>query len=226
MKRLTLLLLGAAWQVMPASSQGLAIAPIMIDAPAGGGATSLTVSSGLAHDVTVQVRVFDWSQEGGEDQLSPARGIRFAPEIFALSPGSSQVIRMSVPDTGGQGAWRVIVDELPSAKASAPEGAAQLSIRLRYVLAMFAGKPGAPQAVQASLAGDGLHLRNEGAGWLKLHNLSLETENGEAATTGPGIVYLLPGSQISLPSPEAAGFSTLNYSVEGQAYATRLRQVR
>ncbi|PKP81255.1 MAG: hypothetical protein CVT79_11390 [Alphaproteobacteria bacterium HGW-Alphaproteobacteria-18] len=49
--------LGAAWFLLPANAQGLAIAPIMVEAPAGGGATSLMLSSDLGHDVTIQVRV-------------------------------------------------------------------------------------------------------------------------------------------------------------------------
>lgn len=226
MKLLTLLPLGAAWFLLPAHAQGLAIAPIMIDAPAEGGAASLTVSSSLEQDITVQVRIFDWTQEGGEEQLAPARGLRFAPEIFTLRPGSSQVIRMAVPDTGGEGAWRVILDELPSDSAAAPTPAAQLSIRLRYVLAMFAGAPARPETLEAGVERGALLLRNPGPGWLRLHGLSLQTQDGDAVPTGPGIVYLLPGSELSLPSPEEARVSALNYSVNGQSFSAQFRPVR
>lgn len=222
MNRLTLLLAGAAWQILPASAQGLAIAPIMIEAPASGGAASLTVSSALQTDVTVQVRVFDWTQQAGEEQLVPAMGLRFAPEIFTLSPGTSQVIRMAVPDTGGEGAWRVVIDELPSAQPAAQPGGAHLAIRLRYVLAMFAGAAAAPERLEARLSGENLVLRNSGAGWLKLHNLSLESADGGEVPAGPGIVYLLPQGELSFPAPDMPGFSALNYSVNGETFAARL----
>lgn len=226
MRHLALLLLGAVWFLLPANAQGLAIAPIMVDAPADGGAASLSISSGLDHDVTVQVRVFDWTQAAGEDQLEPAKGLRFAPEIFTLRPGSSQVVRMSVPDTDGAGAWRIIIDELPSASAAPATPAAQLSIRLRYVLAMFAGAPAAPEALVAVMAPGALELRNPGPGWLRLHNLSLQTENGGAVPAGPGIVYLLPGSEMRFAPPEDVNVSLLNYSVSGEPFAAPLRPAR
>ncbi|MFN4184600.1 MAG: molecular chaperone [Hyphomonas sp.] len=226
MRPLALLLIGAVWFLLPANAQGLAIAPIMVEAPAGGGATSLTLSSDLDHDVTVQVRVFDWTQKEGEEQLEPARGLRFAPEIFTLRPGTSQVIRMSVPDTGGAGAWRIIIDELPSPEGLQEIRAAQLSIRLRYVLAMFAGDPAKPESLEARLGEEALHLRNPGPGWLRLHDLSLQTDLGEAVPAGPGILYLLPGSEMGLPPPEQVRVSALNYSVNGRPFATMIRHVR
>ncbi|KCZ98457.1 hypothetical protein HPO_09600 [Hyphomonas polymorpha PS728] len=226
MRPLALLLLGAVWFLLPAHPQGLAIAPIMIDAPAQGGAASLTISSGLKQDVTVQVRIYDWSQQNGEDVLQPARGLRFAPEIFTLRPGTSQIVRMSVPDTGGAGAWRVIVDELPTPGQAPEKQASQLAIRLRYVLAMFAGAPAAPEDLQANLRQDVLALRNPGPGWLRLHDLSLQTDAGDAVSAGPGVVYLLPGAEILLPPPEEARVQTLNYSVNGQSFSAQLTSGR
>lgn len=222
MRPLALLLLGAVWFLLPANAQGLAIAPIMVEAPAGGGAASLTVSSSLKQDVTVQVRVYDWAQQGGEDQLTPAKGLRFGPEIFTLRPGTSQIVRISVPDTGGAGTWRVIVDELPSPNPLPDTESSQLSIRLRYVLAMFAGPAAAPERLETQLRQDALFLRNPGPGWLRLHDLSLQTDAGDAALPGPGIVYLLPGSELALPPPGDARISALNYSINGQSFAAQL----
>lgn len=226
MRLLALLLPGASCFLLPAHAQGLAIAPIMVEAPAKGGAASLAISSGLDAAVTVQVRVFDWTQPGGEDQLEPAQSLRFAPEIFTLQPGTSQIVRMSVPDTGGAGAWRVIIDELPIADRMQAARAAQLSIRLRYVLAMFAGGPASPEALAASFENGALALRNPGPGWLRLHDLSLETEAGAAVSAGPGIVYLLPGSETVLLPPEEVSIRALNYSVSGRPYSAALSPVR
>lgn len=226
MRHLALLLTGAVSTLLPAHAQGLAIAPIMIEAPPAGGATSLSVSSGLENAVTVQVRIFDWTQPEGEDQLEPAKGVRFAPEIFTLQPGSSQIVRMSVPNTAGAGAWRILIDELPAAeKAQAPR-TAQLSIRLRYVLAMFAGAPASPEVLAARFEDGHLALHNPGPGWLRLHNLSLQSETGSAVPAGPGIVYLLPGSETILSPPEAMPIRALNYSVNGQSYSAALSPVR
>ena len=224
MRPLALLLLGAVWFLLPANAQGLAIAPILIEAPAGGGATSLTVSSDLQQDITVQVRIFDWTQQDGEDRLAPAEGLRFAPEIFTLAPGTSQIVRISVPDSGGKGAWRVIVDELPSAAPDPTARATQLSIRLRYVMAMFAGAAAAPDLLDAELSAGVLSLRNPGPGWLRLYDLFLETGAGEALPAGAGIVYLLPGGEIRMPAPEEMRLSALNYSVAGRTFVADLSE--
>lgn len=223
MRHLALLLLGAVCLLLHATAQGLAIAPIMLNAPADGGATSLSVSSALGHDVTVQVRVFDWTQAAGEDQLMPAKGLRFAPEIFTLRPGTSQVIRMSVPATGGTGAWRVVIDELPAAEPAQAPSAAQLSIRLRYVLAMFAGAPASAEALDARLDEEALTLRNTGPGWLRLHDLSLQTASGAVMPADAGIVYLLPGSELDLARPAGTEVSVLNYHVAGEPFFAPLR---
>jgi fimbrial chaperone protein len=91
---------------------------------------------------------------------------------------------------------------------------------------MFAGAPASPETLEAGVAGDALLLRNPGPGWLRLHGLSLQTEDRGAVPAGPGIVYLLPGSELSLPPPEETRVSALNYSVNGQSFSAQFRPVR
>ena len=141
MKWLALLLLGAGHAAGCAHAQGLTLSPVMLTAPAEGGPSSLTFTSGLTAPKTVQVRVFDWSQAGGGEQMTPSADVKFGPEIFEIAPGKTQTVRFLLPDTDGEGSWRVVVDELPSA-ADTAAGTTQLSLRLRYVLSMFAAPEG------------------------------------------------------------------------------------
>lgn len=226
MKWIALLLAGAGFAGGCAQAQGLTLSPVMLSAPAEGGATSLTVLSDLAEPKLVQVRVFDWSQEDGGEQMVPAQDVRFGPEIFEIAPGKSQVVRFSLPDTDGTGTWRVVVDELPS---SAPQGQGemQLALRLRYVLSMFAGPAGAPEQLVASVASDGIALRNPGPGWLKLHDVSLVSEAGAQAAPGPGLIYLLAGASTRVSAGgNPASISALNYEVGAEAYSLDLRSVK
>lgn len=198
---------------------------MLLSAPAEGGASCLTFTSGLASPKLVQVRVFDWSQAGGSEQLTPAKDVKFGPEIFEIQPGQTQTVRFLLPDTGGKGAWRVVVDELPAAPDAAG-GASQLELRLRYVLSMFAGPPGDPAALKATAEGGALALRNPGPGWLKVHGLTLSAPGSEAETANAGIVYLLEGAETRVPLPEgAAQFRTLAYSAGQQTYALDLSPV-
>lgn len=226
MKWFALLLLGAGWAADCACAQGLTLSPVMISAPAEGGATSLTVQSDLPEPKLVQVRVFDWTQEAGGEQMTPAADVRFGPEIFEIQPGKSQTVRFLLPNTDGEGAWRVVVDELPPATDSTASGAAQLSLRLRYVLSMFAGEAGQPAQLEARLDGDQLELSNPGPGWLKLHGLGLVTPDGNQTAASAGIVYLLPGAFTRIAAgSEAPAFQSLTYGVGQQVHSLDLRRV-
>ena len=225
MKWLALLLLGAGYAAGCAHAQGLTLSPVMLTAPAEGGPSSLTFTSGLAAPKTVQVRVFDWSQADGGEQMTPATNVKFGPEIFEIAPGKTQTVRFQLPDTDGKGAWRVVVDELPSA-ADAAAGATQLSLRLRYVLSMFAGPAGEPAALRAAAEPGALALSNPGPGWLKVHGLSLVTPEGQAEEADAGVVYLLPGAVTRIPvEGDAAHYQALSYHVGQESYALDLRQV-
>ncbi|MEQ9506517.1 MAG: fimbria/pilus periplasmic chaperone [Hyphomonas sp.] len=225
MKWFALLLLGAGWAAGCASAQGLTLSPVMIHAPAEGGATSLTLTSGLAEPKLVQVRVFDWTQAGGGEQMVPATDVRFGPEIFEILPGKAQTVRFLLPDTDGAGTWRVVVDELPAPPGQAAEDAAQLQLRLRYVLSMFAGEPGAPEQLQAAADAAGVELRNPGPGWLKMHSLALVEPDGTVQAAETGIVYLLPGAVARIPAGEdPEGYAALSYTIGPQSYSADLRR--
>jgi fimbrial chaperone protein len=224
MKRMALLLAVAGWAAGCAHAQGLTLSPVMLSAPAEGGATSLTIQSDLDQPKLVQVRVFDWSQADGAELMLPAKNVRFGPEIFEIAPGKSQTVRFSLPNTDGAGTWRVVVDELPPSTAPETQADAQLALRLRYVLSMFAGPAGAPEQLQARRAGRDIELVNPGPGWLKLHNVALVVPGAEPVAAGGGIVYLLPGAQMRLTAgADAASFVALEYAVGAQAYAVDLR---
>ncbi len=225
MKWLALLLLGAGCAAGCAQAQGLTLSPVMLSAPAEGGPAALTFTSGLAAPKMVQVRVFDWSQADGGEQMTPTENVKFGPEIFEIAPGKTQTVRFLLPDTDGQGTWRVVVDELPSA-TDASAGTTQLDLRLRYVLSMFAAPEGEPAMLQAAAEKDALTLTNPGHGWLKLHGLRLVTPDGRADDANAGVVYLLPGATTRIPlEGGAAQYRTLSYNVGQNAYTLDLRPV-
>lgn len=228
MKWLALLLAGAGWAAGCAQAQGLTLSPVMISAPAEGGAASLTLTSGLAAPKLIQVRVFDWTQPDGGEQLVPSETVRFGPEIFELAPGMSQTVRFRLPDTDGAGTWKVVIDELPGAADAAPEGSAQLSLRLRYILSMFAADAGDPASLTAvASAGGGLELHNGGDGWLKLHSLELCAPDGGTVPAEAGIVYLLPGARISLPvKADPVAYPMLRFASGAETYSLDLKRDR
>jgi fimbrial chaperone protein len=207
-----------------AAAQGLTISPVLLDAPPRGGAVALTISSGFEVPRTVQVRVFDWTQARGSEQLTPSRTVSFAPEIFDIAPGKSQTVRFQVPDTRGAGAWRVVVDELPALDVGQGAAVTQTTLRLRQVLPMFAAAPGNPESLTVQASHEGIRLHNPGPGWLKLHDLELSTQAGEITPAAPGIVYLLAGAETHLaPAEDASTFSALSFAAGQDTYTLSLR---
>ena len=83
----------------------------------------------------------DWSQSDGEDVYAPAEDVVFTPEIFTLEAGQEQVVRILMPAGSETDAWRIFVDELPATSSGDAPIASQLSMRMQYILPMFAMSP-------------------------------------------------------------------------------------
>lgn len=110
----TLLLMGGA-----AFASGLQVSPVTLTLSPTQAADGLWLSNTGDNVVNAQVRVFRWTQEGGEDKLTPSRGLLVSPPMLQLPAEGRQLIRAiraGAPPSGPgavQEAYRVIIDELP-----------------------------------------------------------------------------------------------------------------
>jgi len=62
------------------------------------------------------VRVFEWSQNNGHDQLTPTDEIAVSPPFLKLQPNDSynlRVVRVNPTPVSGEKTYRIIIDELP-----------------------------------------------------------------------------------------------------------------
>ena len=201
-----------------AFGSGLQVAPTSIELPPGQAADGLWLSNtgdGLLH---AQVRVFHWTQEGGEEKLSPSRAIAISPPMLQLDAGVRQlvrVIRAGAPPSGNEDAYRVIVDELPvdeshpNADASASRQGG-LQYVLRYSIPIFIEPLGstATAKVAPKLSGKLLHdgpqavleVVNSGTGHAQLGNLILIDAQGKRTEVSQGLLgYVLPGQTMRWP---------------------------
>src|SRR5689334_20358942 len=69
------------------SAASLRIEPVIIDVPAPGAAGLLTLHNDDMSEVTVQIRVFRWTQVNGKDALDPTTDVVASPPAIKLSPG-------------------------------------------------------------------------------------------------------------------------------------------
>ena len=127
------------------AASGLQVSPVSLTLPPTQAADGLWLSNTGDNVVNAQVRVFRWTQEGGEDKLTPSRGLLVSPPMLQLPAEGRQLIRAiraGAPPSGPdavQEAYRVIIDELPVDT----QGKKGLQFVLRYSVPIFVQPAGA-----------------------------------------------------------------------------------
>jgi fimbrial chaperone protein len=214
-----------------AAATGLQVAPISLQLQATQNADGLWLSNTGDASLHAQVRVFHWTQQNGEEQLVPSRGLVISPPMLAVDAGQKQlvrVIRVGAPPTGtaaAEDAYRVIVDELPVDTA----GKKGVQFVLRYSVPVFvepAGITNAAPKLNWSLQHDGDHavleVANNGNGHAQLSQLSFTGHDGKPVEINAGLLgYVLPGATmrwtLKPPVDAFAGGGTLSVRINGEA---------
>ena len=196
-----------------AEAANLSVTPSRLDLSQQVKATSLRLSNHDSQPVTVQARVFRWTQSGGEDVLVRADEIVASPPITTLGPNSEGLFRIVRLDDGAaadEQAYRVFVEQVPEALNAS---GANLTISVRYSIPLFVRHgAGAPPDLSwtARRAGDHLvvEARNDGGLHAKLTRFELRSADGRSLVKTEGLVgYVLPGSVRSWSFP-ISGAST------------------
>ena len=218
-RRLCLALFAAAALASgAAAAAGLQVSPVTLTLPPAQNADGLWLSNTGDNVVNAQVRVYRWTQEGGEDKLTPLRGLLVSPPMLQLPAESRQLIRairVGAPPSGEgavQEAYRVIIDELPVDM----QGKKGLQFVLRYSVPIFidpAGAPASAAQLMWALRREGdkavLEVANSGASHAQLAELSFTDTAGHRTVVHAGLLgYVLPGAQMRWTlKPPAATFT-------------------
>ena len=193
------------------SAASLRIEPVLIDVPAPGMAAMLTLRNDDPSDVTVQIRVFKWSQPNGKETLEPTTDVVASPPAAKLSPGNdyvARIVRTTKRAFQGEESYRVLVDQLPQTQG---QPSSQVNLLIRQSIPVFFGRaPDARAEVNWSLAYDGpslvLTAKNSGSRRLRLSAATLSDDAGKKISLGEGLVgYVLSHSTMSWSEPVDAG---------------------
>jgi fimbrial chaperone protein len=216
-----------------AGASGLQVAPISLNLQARQNAEGLWLSNTGDAPLHAQVRVYNWTQNGGAEQLVPSRGLLLSPPMLQIAAGDRQlvrVIRVGAPPNGGaavEDAYRVVVDELP-VDVQNKQG---VNFVLRYSVPVFvepAGKTSVTPKLSWSLQREGDHalleIRNSGDGHAQISQLDFTGRDGKAMSLGNGLFgYVLPGAQmrwiLKPPADAFTGGGTLHAKVNNEAVA-------
>lgn len=127
----------AAFVCLSAGAATLQISPVNVEFAAKQNAVGLTLSNPGDTPIYGQVRVYAWTQEDGDDKLTPTDAIAASPPILRIDGGGSQIIRLvrvaNAPPAAEQN-YRLLVDELPEPGQPPQSG---ISIRMRYSIPVF-----------------------------------------------------------------------------------------
>ncbi|MFD2883514.1 molecular chaperone [Pseudomonas lini] len=223
---LAMVLLGAV-KVQAASS--VLIWPIDPVLEADQQASALWLENRGNETANLQIRVFAWSQSGFSDQYQNQRDVIGSPPVAKIEPGQKQLVRLTrtrdIPP-GQELAYRIIIDEIPSARPVAAEDgkktAAAIRFQMRYSVPLFAYGAGlwskedmtrkrdpkgvgVPDLSWRKVAVDGrsyMEVRNQGAVHARLTDVAFK-QGGQTRLLVEGLLgYVLPGAIMRWPTPE------------------------
>ncbi|UAK22993.1 fimbrial biogenesis chaperone [Sphingomonas nostoxanthinifaciens] len=195
---------------LPAAS--LRLSPIGIEIPAAQRASSLTVANIDPDPVSIQVRVFRWSQPGGKDQLEPATDIIVSPPVATIPGGASytvRVARLAMRPITGEQSYRLVIDEIP--KPFDPnKGPRGVAVVLRTSMPVFIQTGEGASHLVWSLwqDGAGLHaeVRNDGQRHARISALAVDAQGVRLDADQGGLnPYVLTGTTRRFDLKPAAG---------------------
>jgi fimbrial chaperone protein len=187
----------------PTRADALRIEPVLLEVYAPNAAATLTLRNEGDADVSMQIRVFKWTQVNGVETLQPSTEVVASPPLTTLPSKSdyvARIVRLSRQPLHGEESFRILVDQLPRSDG---KSARQVNLVIRQSIPVFfSQKPEASAAVTWSLARDGAQLRlvaqNRGDRRMRLAGVKLRDAGGRMISLGNGLVgYVLSGATMS-----------------------------
>jgi fimbrial chaperone protein len=193
--------------VAPLAAASLQVQPALVDVTAPAAASTVTLRNEGKKSISVQIRVFSWSQSNGVEMLRPTDDVIASPPAVELAPGVdyvARIVRVAKRPVVGEESYRLFVDQLPD-DATAISGTVKLLVR--YSIPVFFAVPEkAMPAVTWTVSNtDGqivVFAQNTGLTRLRISQLSLRDKAGHRISFGKGLVgYALGRSTMSWAAP-------------------------
>lgn len=125
-----------------ANAATLTISPVSVVLDPGRTSAVLEVTNLEPAPVTLQARIYNWSQSDNEDLLAPTSDIIMSPPIATIPPGGSQTLRLLLRPgakaiTDRERHYRVLLDEIPAVGA----GSGRVSFAMRSSIPVIVKSP-------------------------------------------------------------------------------------
>ncbi|SDR61430.1 fimbrial chaperone protein [Rhizobiales bacterium GAS191] len=190
-----------------ASAGSLQVAPVIIDVAAPGAAATITLRNSGNAPLAAQLRIYRWTQDGGEERLDSTEDVVVSPPAVELRPQQDyvvRIVRITKQPVMGEESYRLLVDELPD-----PLQTSGVQLVMRHSLPVFFDGPGASPAepvwtLARSSNGLTLSVANHGDRRIRLSALSVG-EGGHAVSFGGGLVGYALGRSTMRFATKAKG---------------------
>ena len=121
------------------NAASIRLSPVSVEMLNDQSATSISLYNQSNESADLQVRVFEWRQNAGQDQLVPTDEIVISPPFLKLQPNDSynlRVVRINPEPISGEKTYRIIIDELPK-PIDSRKAAQGVNVLLRSSLPVF-----------------------------------------------------------------------------------------
>lgn len=204
-------MLAAVSLATPASAGSLTVFPVRIQLSPDEPVQTMTVRNSGGEASRVQMRVYQWSQQAGEDVLSDTREILANPPLFEIVPETEQVARFGLRAQAAdvERSYRVIVEEVPI-EGSGRVGEVRTLLRLSIPIFVPPATPAMSIAWHARPGAGGVTLTavNQGNVHIQFNRISLTRADGSAIGTRDMSTYVLPGNSADIEIPVTAALAT------------------
>lgn len=145
-----------------------------------------------------EIKAFKWDQNNkGEDVLEKDNTLIINPRNFILKPNEKQVIRVgfnrpiaSVLDGREEGAWRIIIEELPQ-----PVKESSITFLMNFNLPLFIGKQDNLK-LNFNIENDKLVVKNKAKSHVQISKLQILDSNKKEVFTSNNMKYALEDKNI------------------------------
>jgi fimbrial chaperone protein len=211
------MLLGSS-AVGPVAAQSIRVSPVTIDLPAGAVSSVLTLDTNSKEGVSVQARVFRWSQADGEDKLEKTDDVVISPPVLTVhdgAPATLRLVRVAKTPVSGEETYRILLDEIPERK-KLQSGSVALAVR-QSLPVFFTGIDIQPAAISWKVVGRKgkltLAATNSGQKRVRLFKVSVTDEKNKEVLRS-SLAYVLGGQTRAWELSGPAAGKTLTIKAE------------
>ncbi len=207
----------------PSHAGQFSVNPVRVELDRGNAIAALKVSNQGDQPVTLQIKPFSWTQELGQDGLTPSRDLLASPPLFTLAPGAEQLVRVGLrvsPVADRELTYRLLFEEVLAPAATDFRG---LRIALNISIPVFVKDSAALKASPAwrlvrTAAGIEIQASNAGQAHFRASRIHLISPAGKPLASLEGNFYVLPGKSrawsVRLPLSPASGMYRLEIETD------------